>query len=191
LGTPTGAGFAFLPGAPTSHRMGATHLETTRMLISKELNAAINEEIGREFEASHIYVGMAAYADGLALKGLAALLFKQAEEEREHAMRFVKYLLDVGAEVQIPAIPAPPSAYESVEGAIKKALDWEIEITGHINALMAQAIKENDYAAQDMLRWFVTEQVEEVSTMTDLLKVVQQAGERNLIMVEAYLAHMK
>ena len=161
------------------------------MLISKELNAAINEEIGREFEASNLYISIGAYADSLALKKLREIMFKQADEERDHAMRFINYLMETGGSVEIPAISAPKSCFESVEDAIRTAFDWEVAITGHINNLMAMAIKQNDYIAQDFLRWFVTEQLEEVSTMGDLLKVVQQAGERNLIMVEAYLSHLK
>jgi ferritin len=159
------------------------------MLISTRLNAAINEEIGREFQASHVYLGMAAYVDGLALKGLSAFLLKQSAEEREHGLRFVKYLLDVGGTVEVPAIPAPKSSYKSVEEVIQTALDWELDITRHINELMTLAIEDKDYAAQDALRWFVTEQVEEVSHMENLLKVVKAAGERSLIMVEAYLTH--
>lgn len=162
-----------------------------KLLISKELNAAINEEIGREFEASNLYLSIGAYADSLALKKLREIMFKQADEERDHAMRFIKYLMETGGSVEIPAISAPKSSFESMEDAIRTAFDWEVAITGHINNLMAMAIKQNDYIAQDFLRWFVTEQLEEVSTMGDLLKVVQQAGERNLIMVEAYLSHLK
>ncbi len=72
---------------------------------------------------------------------------------------------------------------------IAKSLEWEIEVTDRINAMMTTAVAEKDYAAQDFLRWFVTEQVEEVSTMDNLLKIVKLSGERSLIMIEAYLAH--
>jgi bacterioferritin B len=159
------------------------------MMISKELTAAINEEIGLEFFASHQYLNMASYFEGLALKKLAAMFRKQGEEEREHAVKFVHYLDETGGMVEIPAIAAPRATFASVEEAVKVALDWELEVTRRINALMALAIKQTDYAAQDFLRWFVTEQVEEVATMDNLLRVVKAAGERNLIMIEAYLVH--
>jgi ferritin len=159
------------------------------MLISKELNAAINEEIGREFFASHQYTNIACYFESLALRKLAAMFHKQADEERMHALKFIKYLTDVGATVEIPAIPAPQATFKSVEEAVQKSLDWEREVTRNCNALMAMAIEQKDYAAQDFLRWFVTEQVEEEATMGTLLQVVKAAGERNLIMVEAYLVH--
>ncbi len=161
------------------------------MLISKEMNAAMNEEIGRELEASHLYISMAAYVDGIALKLLAKRLFKQADEEREHALKFVRYIVDAGGTVEIPAVAAPQATFQSVEDVIRLALDWELEITNRINDLMKLAVRQEDFIAQDFLRWFVSEQLEEVSSMTDLLKVVQQAGERNLIMTEAYLAHME
>lgn len=159
------------------------------MLISKELTAAINEEIGREFFASHQYTNIGCYCESLALRKLAALFYKQADEERMHALKFVKYLNEVGATVEIPAIPAPQATFKSVEEAVQKSLDWEREVTRGCNALMALAIDQKDYAAQDFLRWFVTEQVEEEASMGNLLQVVKAAGDRNLIMVEAYLVH--
>ncbi len=159
------------------------------MLISKELNAAINEEIGLELFASHQYMAMAAYFDALALKKLSAMFLKQGDEERGHAMKFIKYLMDTGGEVQIPTVQAPRATFASVEEAVRVSLDWELEVTRRINGLMALAIQQKDYAAQDFLRWFVTEQVEEVATMDNLLKVVKAAGERSLIVVEAYLSH--
>ena len=159
------------------------------MLISPELNAAFNEEIGLELFASNQYLNMAAYFDGLPLKKLGGLFAKQADEERGHALKFVKYLTDVGGSVVIPTIQAPQATFASVEEVIQKSLDWEIEVTNRINSMMTMAIEQKDYAAQDFLRWFVTEQVEEVSTMDNLLKIVKAAGERSLIVVEAYLVH--
>jgi ferritin len=159
------------------------------MLISKELNAAFNEEIGLELFASNQYLNMAAHLEGLPLKKLAGLFAKQAEEERTHALKFVKYLNDVGGSVVIPAVAAPKPTFASVEEVIQESLTWETEVTNRINAMMTLAVEQKDYAAQDFLRWFVTEQVEEMATFDNLLKVVKAAGERSLIMVEAYLVH--
>ena len=159
------------------------------MLISNELTAAINEEIGLEFFASHQYLAMASYFEALALKQLAAMFRKQADEERDHALKFIHYLDQTGGATAIPKIDAPRTTFASVEQAVQVSLDWEIEVTRRINALMALAIEQKDYAAQDFLRWFVTEQVEEVNTMDNLLKVIKAAGERSLIVVEAYLVH--
>ncbi len=162
---------------------------TMTTLISPELNKAFNEEVGRELFASHQYIAIACYFDGRALKKLAAMFFKQADEEREHAIKFVEYLNEVGGKVEVPAIEAPKSDFQSAEEAVRLALEWEIEVTNRINDLMTMAIEQKDYAAQEFLDWFVKEQVEEVSTMQDLLQIVQQVGEHYLIMVEAYLSH--
>jgi len=159
------------------------------MLISKELTHAINDEIGLELFASHQYMAMAAYFGEIALRKLSQLFFKQGEEERSHAMKFIKYLMDAGGKVEIPTIKAPQATFANVEEAIRISYDWEMEVTRRINALMALAIDQKDYIAQDFLRWFETEQLEEVSTMDRLLKVVKLAGERNLIMIEGYLSH--
>ena len=159
------------------------------MLISKELAAAINEQVGHEFQASHQYANIAAHFDSLALKKLAKMFYKQSEEERAHGMKFIHYVSEAGGDVAIPAIAAPKAVFKSVEEAIQLSLDWELEVTRRINALMALAIDQKDYLGQDFLRWFVTEQLEEVSTMENLLKVVKAAGERNIIMLEAYLSH--
>lgn len=159
------------------------------MLISKKLNAAFNDEIGLELYASNQYLNMAAYLEGIPLKKLAALFMKQSDEERGHGLKFVKYLTDVGGTVRIPTIDAPQPTFKSVEEVVAKSLKWEGEVTDRINAMMAMAVAEKDYAAQEFLQWFVKEQVEEMSSMDNLLKVVKMSGERQIIMVEAYLSH--
>jgi len=159
------------------------------MLISKELAAAINEEIGLELFASNQYLAIAAYFESLALKKMAAMFYKQADEERQHALKFAHYVSEAGGTLKIPTVKAPQAAFKSVEDAVKLALDWELEVTKRCNALMTLAVAQKDYIAQDFLRWFLTEQLEEVGTMENLLKIVRQAGERNLIMLEAYLSH--
>jgi ferritin len=161
------------------------------VLISKELAKAFNEQVGHEFGASMQYVSIAAHFQQKQLTLLAKLFFKQAEEEREHAMKFVKYLLDTKADLQIPTIPSPTATFASAEAAVQAALSWEQEVTRQITALMDIAVKQNDYLAQSFLQWFVDEQLEEVVKMDRLLNVIQQSGERNLLMVEAYLVHLE
>jgi ferritin len=158
------------------------------MLISKKINDAINQQIGNEFGASLQYVAIAAHFDIEALPQLAAHFYKQAEEERDHAMRFVKYLIEADGRPVIPAVPAPKAKFASAEEAVKLSLDWELEVTKQINRLVEMAKKEDDYTTDTFLQWFVKEQLEEVSSMDQLLKVIQRAGEKNLLRVEEYLA---
>lgn len=159
------------------------------MMISKKLAAAINEQIGHELQASHQYYAIAAFVDGLALKKLAKMFFKQGDEEHAHAMKFVHYVVETGGALEIPAIPAPVYTIKSVEEAVQKSVDWEWEVTRRINGLMDIARDEKDYLAQGFLQWYVDEQLEEVTHMESLLRVVKQAGEKNMIMLEAYLSH--
>ncbi len=161
------------------------------MLISRELAKAFNEQVGHEFGASMQYVSIAAHFQQRQLKLLAKLFFEQAEEERQHAMKFVQYLLDTKADLQIPAIPPPTPTFASAEAAVQAALTWEQEVTRQITNLMDLAVKQNDYLAQSFLQWFIDEQLEEVVKMDRLLGVIQQSGERNLLMVEAYLVHIE
>ncbi len=158
------------------------------MLISQKMNTAINEQIGREFGAFLQYIAVATHFDAQSLPQLAKLFYRQADEERDHAMRFVRYLIDAGAKVAIPAVAAPKSGIASAEAAVQLSLKWEQEVTKQIHGLLELALKENDYTTQQFLQWFVEEQLEEVSSMEKLLSVVRRAGEAGLLFVEDYLA---
>ncbi len=158
------------------------------MLISKKINDAINQQTGNEFGASLQYVAIAVYFDGQALPQLAGHFYQQADEERQHAMRFVKFLVDTDAEVRIPAIGAPTMKFASAEEAVKLSLDWEIEVGQQIHKLVDIAKKEANYTTDTFLQWFVAEQLEEVSSMDNLLKVIRMAGENGLLRVEEWLA---
>jgi ferritin len=157
------------------------------MLISKELEAAMNAQIGREFGASLQYVNIASYFDADSLPQLAAFFYRQAEEEKMHAMKFVHYIVDAGGQVRVPSVDGPKHDFQSAKEAVQAALNWEVEVTRQINELMDLAIEQKDHIGQDFLRWFVTEQLEEVSTMDTLLAVVDRASS-NMLWVEDFLA---
>jgi ferritin len=161
------------------------------VLISKELVKAFNEQIGHEFGASMQYVAIAAHFNTMQLTLLSKLFFAQADEEKMHAMKFVQYLLDTKGGLKIPAIPAPKATFASAEEAVQAALKWEQDVTKQITGLMDLAVKQNDYMAQSFLQWFIDEQLEEVVKMDRLLSVIKQSGEKNLLMVEAYLVHIE
>lgn len=158
------------------------------MLISQKMNAALNDQIGHEFGASLQYVAIAVHFEAQALPGLARFFYRQAEEEREHAMRLVHYVVEAGGTVAIPAVPAPRGGIKSAEEAVQLSLEWEQTVTKQIHALMDLAIGENDYTTQNFLQWFVAEQLEEINSMDTLLQVVRRAGEERLFFVEEYLA---
>jgi ferritin len=157
------------------------------MLISREMNGAINEQIGHELAASNQYVAIAAHFDGEGLPALAKHFYRQAAEEREHALRFVKFVIDADAQVEIPAVPAPRATFANAEEAVRLSYESEMRVTKQINQLMDRAIQEGDHLSKNMLEWFVNEQREEVSSMDTLLRMVRRAGESGLLFVENYL----
>lgn len=157
------------------------------MLISQKMNDAINAQIGREFGAMLQYVAIASYFAVEGLPRLAAHFYRQADEEREHAMKFVHYVVDAGGRVTIPTVSGTKSTFAGAEEAVKLSLDWEVEVTKQIHALVDLAVQEKDHTTQQFLQWFVEEQLEEVSSMDQLLNVVRRAGPQ-LLFVEDYLA---
>ncbi|HYX25571.1 MAG TPA: ferritin, partial [Thermoanaerobaculia bacterium] len=121
------------------------------------------------------------------LPQLARFFYRQSEEERTHAMRFVKFINDVGGKVRIPDLPAPASDFASAEEAVARALAWEEEVTRQIYDLVEVAKTDRNYVGVRFLDWFVEEQLEEVTSMNDLLSVIRRAGQDRLLFVEEYL----
>ena len=153
-----------------------------------QLVAELNTHMGREFSAHFQYLALASWLDSEGLPELSGFFFAQATEEHDHAMRFLRYLLDSGGDVAIPATAAPPASFAGVEEAVATALEWEKAVTAHINDLVHSAGEHRDPATQAFLQWFVTEQVEEVATMTELHQIVRRAGEASLLLVEDYVS---
>ncbi len=158
------------------------------MMISSAMNAKLNEQISAEFTAAFSYLAMACVFDGMGLKVLRGRFIQQSDEEREHAMKIIRYLSEVGGSVALEGIAKPKTDYKNVEAVVSAALQNEKDITAKINELVSLAEKEKDYATRGFLAWFVDEQVEEISSMTDLLNLVRLAG-GNVLQVEAAVRH--
>jgi ferritin len=156
------------------------------MIINEKLVEAMNRQIRSEFSASQQYIALAIYFDGESLVELANFFYRQSEEEREHAMKFVHFLLEVGAKPIIPDLPEFKNEFASAAEAVQFALDQEIKVTDQINNLVTLAIAEQDHISNNFLQWFVTEQVEEVDTMTMLLQTIKHAGS-SLLLVEDFV----
>jgi ferritin len=148
---------------------------------------ALNEQIANEFAAQQQYIGAAVYYDAETLPRLAAFFYRQAVEERNHAMIMIQYLLDTDEEVRIPDIKSQQTRYDDVAGPVKMALKQEKRVSDEIYALFKLARDNGDFRAEQFLTWFVKEQVEEVSSMTDLLNVCEQAKNSPLL-IEDFLA---
>jgi ferritin len=135
----------------------------------------LNEQIGNEFAAHQQYVACAVYYDAETLPQLARFFYRQALEERDHAMMMVQYLIDADADVVIPGVAAPQPSFDDIVAPVALALEQEKRVTGQINALAATAREAGDYTSEQFMQWFIKEQVEEVATMSDLLRVVERS----------------
>jgi bacterioferritin B len=153
--------------------------------------AELNEQIGREFGASQQYVAIAVYYDAETLPQLAAHFYRQAVEERNHAMMIVQYLLDADLPVRIPAVEAPKIEFSDAVAPVQLALDQEKRVTEQISQLAVLARDEGDLVGAQFLDWFLKEQREEVSSMTDLRAIVERASASNLLLAEDYLARVQ
>jgi bacterioferritin B len=148
---------------------------------------ALNDQIGREFNAAHQYTALAAYYDRLTFPRLAKFFYGQAEEERGHAMKMVDYLRDTGAELRLGEVAAPRTDFADHVEPIKLALESERKVSVAIAAIYEIARETNDYASESFMQWFVDEQVEEESTMDALLQVAERVREYPM-MLEEFLA---
>jgi ferritin len=147
----------------------------------------LNEQVGHEFGASQQYVAIAVHFDAQTLPQLAALFYRQAVEERNHAMMMVQYLLDADEDVVVPAVEAPQVSFPDVVAPVQLALDQEKRVTGQIQQLALTARDEGDLVAEQFMHWFLQEQREEVSSMSALLDVVSRSKD-NVMAVEDFLA---
>lgn len=145
-------------------------------MISKKMEAAINKQINLEIQSALLYLQMSAHFAHENLNGFAHWMRIQHSEELVHANKLFDYLLQRDGEVSLTAVAAPPKSWKSTLASCEAAYAAEVNNTKQINALMDQAIKENDHATRVILEWFVEEQVEEESSALNLIKQVQLAG---------------
>jgi bacterioferritin B len=152
---------------------------------------SLNEQVAHEFAASQQYVAIAVYYDGETLAQLASHFYRQAVEERNHAMMIVQYLLDADLPVRIPAVEAPEIEFSDAVAPVQLALDQEKRVTEQISQLAVLARDEGDLVGAQFLDWFLKEQREEVSSMSDLRTIVERASASNLLLAEEYLARVQ
>ena len=149
---------------------------------------SLNDQLAEEFGASQQYIAIAVWYDDQTLPLLAAHFYRQAMEERNHAMIIVKYLLDAQAKIVIPGVAAPRTEFADPIEPVRLALDQERHVTDLIEGLAKLARSEGDLVGEQFLAWFLREQREEMASMADLLRTVERAAETNVLLAEAYLA---
>jgi len=156
-------------------------------LADTKFAALLKDQIRNEFTASQQYVAIAVYFDSEDLPQLAGHFYRQAVEERNHAMMLVRYLLDRDVAVEIPGTDPVRNAFGSVRDALALALDQERTVTEQITALAGTARDERDYLGEQFMQWFLKEQIEEVASMGTLLRTAERAGD-NVFHIEDFVA---
>ena len=149
--------------------------------------AKLNEQIGHEYAAHQQYVAIAVHYDAETLPQLARFFYRQALEERDHAMMIVQYLVDADERAVVPGVAAPQVDFENIVAPVALALAQEKRVSEQINALAGLARQEGDYSSEQFMQWFIKEQIEEVATMSDLLRVVERSQDHAMD-IEDYLA---
>ena len=144
--------------------------------LSDTLAAALNAQMTKEAHASQIYLSYAAWADSQGFGGIANFLFRHANEERNHMMKILEYILKRGAKVKVTAIPAPPASPTSLNNCFEKVFEHEVDNTKAVYSVVKMSLQEEDWATWNFMQWFVKEQVEEETLALELLDKMKIAG---------------
>ncbi|HXK40227.1 MAG TPA: ferritin [Candidatus Paceibacterota bacterium] len=148
-------------------------------MLGQTIQDAINEQIKNELYSAYQYLAMAAYCESVNLSGFAHWMRTQSQEETQHAMKFYDFILDRNGRVVLQAIEQPVVEFGSPLEVFERALEYEREVTAMINDLYGLAVRENDYASQTFLQWFVTEQVEEEKNAGDVVETLKMIGDKS------------
>lgn len=157
----------------------------------KSIENIINVQIDKEAYSSHLYLAMASWAENAGFEGVSQWLYAQAEEERMHMLKFIKYINERGGVAKIPAIKLPPAKYKNITevfGAVQKHEEF---ITASVNEIVALCIKEKDYTTQNFVQWFVNEQIEEERNVRSIMDKLKLLGNQNLYLFDKDIMAMR
>ena len=153
-------------------------------MLTKKVEEFCNRQIEREGYSSNLYLAMASWAENKGLAGVASWLYVQADEERLHMLKFIKYVNERGGTALLPAFKQPPVKFKSVHDMFKDVLKHEQFISASINEVLAVASDEKDYATSNWIQWFVNEQIQEESSARIILDKLALAGESGLYFLD-------
>ena len=153
-------------------------------MLPKKVEDILNVQVDKEGYSSHLYLSMAVWAETEGLSGIAGWLYNQAEEERMHMLKMVKYINDRDGKARIIAVKEPPSTFEGVKKMFEQILDHERFISASINEIAQVCIDEGDHTTHNWIQWFVTEQIEEEASVKAILDKLKLVGEHHMYMFD-------
>jgi len=159
--------------------------------MNKKIESILNRQVVREGYSSHLYLAMASWAETEGYKGIAGWLYAQAEEERLHMLKVIKYINERGGKAIIPEIEKPPVRYAGVLKMFEEVLKHEQFITASINEIVQTCLEEKDFNTYQWVQWFVNEQLEEEASVRSLLDSLHLAGDQHLYLFDRDIMSMR
>ena len=158
-------------------------------MLSKTLEDALNEQVNKEYYSAFLYLSMASHFETINMLGMASWMRMQYEEEIMHAMKIFDMIIDMEGRAVLKKIDGPPTEFDSVISVFEQTLEHERNVTKMINGIYALAHKENNYAVQSALQWFIDEQVEEEKSVLEIVNQLKMIGDETtpLLMLDSKL----
>ncbi len=160
-------------------------------MLKNSIEEILNRQVEREGYSAILYLSMASWAESQGYAGIAEWMYAQAEEEKMHMLKVIRYINERGGRAIIPSFDKPPSDFEGLKSLFDQVLEHEKFITSSINEIVAETIKENDFATHNWLQWFVSEQVEEESSVQAIIDKLKLVGTNNLYMFDRDIMSMR
>ncbi|WP_430411376.1 ferritin [Kordia sp.] len=146
-------------------------------MLSKNMESALNAQIRIESESSQVYLAMASFAEVQGFEGVASFMYMHSDEERQHMLKFVKYINERGGHATISELSKPPLEYGSLKEMFQQLFDHEVKVSKSINDLVHISLQEQDYATHNFLQWYVAEQIEEEALARTILDKINLIGD--------------
>jgi ferritin len=160
-------------------------------MIKKKIEDICNRQVHREAYSSHLYLAMASWAENSGYPGIASWLYVQADEERLHMLKFIKYINERGGKAILPLLEKPPVDFKTVEDAFKEVLKHENFITESINEIVGLAFEEKDFTTYNWVQWFVSEQIQEEASAQAILDKLRLVGSNNMYLFDKDILGMR
>ncbi len=160
-------------------------------MLSTKMLQILNEQVAKEVYASHLYMAMASWAENEGLAGIADWFYAQSEEEREHMLKFIRYVNERGGHAEVPLVEKPPKDFPGVKEAFDAALDHEKMVSAAINDIAALAFDEKDFATHNWIQWFIEEQREEEDSVQSIIDKLELLGKHGLYVFDRDIMRMR
>lgn len=160
-------------------------------MLTKPMLDILNKQSEKEAYASQLYLAMASWAEAKGLEGIAEWFYAQSEEERVHMLKFVRYINERGAHAIVPKVDLPPNDFSSVKAVFEASLKHEQMVTAAIGDIVALSLEEKDFTTNNWIQWFVTEQLEEESSVQAILDKLDLLGDGPLYHFDRDVMNMR